>query len=86
MNEKIKQFWALREQARYLRDPMRRSGPSVQEAEESARHLDQQADDIAESLFDAGNALHARLEHWIAMNSGICDPKDEQAINNWKNL
>lgn len=32
----------------------------------------------------AGNALHERLEHWIQMNSGICDPKDVAAIEAWK--
>lgn len=32
----------------------------------------------------AGNALHERLEHWISMNSGVCDPKDVEAIENWK--
>ncbi len=31
-----------------------------------------------------GNLLHARLEHWISMNSGVCDPKDVEAIEAWK--
>jgi spore coat polysaccharide biosynthesis predicted glycosyltransferase SpsG len=32
----------------------------------------------------AGTALYERLEHWIQMNSGVCDPKDTAAIEAWK--
>lgn len=39
---------------------------------------------MAREFETAGNALHERLEHWIQMNSGICDPKDAEAIENWK--
>lgn len=40
--------------------------------------------DTSRALETAGNALHERLEHWIQMNSGICDPKDVAAIEAWK--
>lgn len=51
MNESITRYWALREQANYLRSPLRRSGPSVEEAEEQAAKLDREAETLSESLF-----------------------------------
>jgi hypothetical protein len=82
----IHQYWAYREQAAYLRSPERRSGPSKEEAEEEAQRLESKANDIAEALFYGGNALHARLETWIQYNSGVCDPADIQALDNWNNV
>lgn len=42
--------------------------------------------EIIVSLYQAGYELRARLEHWIRMNSGICDPKDLAAIDAWKEI
>lgn len=51
MNESITRHWALREQAAYLRSPLRRSGPAASEAEEAAAALEREAEELSESLF-----------------------------------
>lgn len=60
MNAVVIHIWSLREQAQYLRSPMRRCGPSVHEADETATLMEREADDLSEALYDAANATLKR--------------------------
>lgn len=60
MKTGIIRIWSLREQAQYLRSPMRRCGPSVHEANEAAAQMEREADDLSEALYDAANAALKR--------------------------
>lgn len=52
--EKRLKYQALIAQASYLRSPARAVGASVYEAEEVARGLEREAEDIEEKLFEEG--------------------------------
>ena len=52
MSNTVVLIWSLREQAAYLRSPMRRCGPSASEAEDAACSLERESDSLSEYLFD----------------------------------